>query len=113
MAVLIERTSTSDGKTTNNMAILPSGKILVAEGYGDKKKEMEETIEHFGSVEAAMPVLEHMYGGVAVYGTDLYVIEDPQEARQIIQEAGLKEAGQKEVGSCADIAKMLEEEGLK
>ena len=37
-----------------------------------------------------MPVLEHIYSGVAVYGTDLYVIEDPQEARQIIQEAGLK-----------------------
>ena len=112
MAVLIERTSTDDGKTTTNMAILPSGKVLTAEGFEDgRKKEMEETIEHFGSVEAAMPVLEHMYSGV--YGGDLYPIEDPQEARQIIQEAGLKETGQKEVGSSADIAKMLEEEGLK
>jgi len=91
MAVLIERTSTDDGKTTTNMAILPSGKVLTAEGFEDsRKKEMEETIEHFGSVEAAMPVLEHIYSGVAVYGTDLYVIEDPQEARQIIQEAGLR-----------------------
>jgi hypothetical protein len=90
MSVLVERTSTRDGKTTTNMAILPSGKVLIAEGFEDKKKEMEETIEHFGSVEAAMPVLEHIYSGVAVYGTDLYVIEDPQEARKMIQEAGLK-----------------------
>ena len=90
MSVLVERTSTRDGKTTTNMAILPSGKVLIAEGFEDKKKEMEETIEHFGSVESAMPVLEHIYSGVAVYGTDLYVIEDPQEARKMIQEAGLK-----------------------
>jgi len=89
MAVLIERTLTRDGKATTNMAILPSGKVLTAEGFEDQKKEMTETIEHFGSVEAAMPVLEHMYSGIHVYGTDLYIIEDPQEARKIIQEAGL------------------------
>ena len=44
---------------------------------------------------------------------DFWIIKDPREARQMIQEAGLKEAGQEEVGSSADIAKMLEEEGLK
>ena len=40
------------------------------------------------------------------------LVEDPQEARKIIQEAGLKEAGQKEVGPLADIDKMLEYEGI-
>ena len=44
---------------------------------------------------------------------DFWLIEDPQEARQIIQEAGLREAGQKEAPSGAEIAKMLEEKGLK
>ena len=48
MAVYIERTSTDDGKTTNNMAILPSGKGLVAEGYEDKREEMEGTIKDLG-----------------------------------------------------------------
>ena len=90
MAVLIERTSTDDGKTTTNMAILPSGKVLTAEGFEHKKKAMEKTIKHFGSVVRVMPVLEHMYSGVAVYGTDLYIIEDPQEARKMIREAGLR-----------------------
>ena len=39
MAVLIERTSTDDGKTTTNMAILPSGKVLTAEGFEDSRKK--------------------------------------------------------------------------
>ena len=121
MAVLIEKhvvekpdeddTGTWILKAT--MAILPSGKILVAEGYEESKNDIEGIIEHFGSVDAARVVIDRMYSGTVVYGIDLFEIEDPQEAGKIIQESGLKEAGQKEEGSSADIARMLEEEGLK
>ena len=78
----------SVGSKTNGGKVLCFQTDVSKEGQVNKM--VEETIEHFGSVEAAMPILEHMYGGVAVYGTDLYIIEDPQEARKIIQKAGLE-----------------------
>lgn len=121
MAILIEkkRVVVLDGDDESpptfetKLAILPSGKVLIAEGWEETKMDMEGMIKHFGSVEDAMPAIDHYYQGAIFQGRDYWLIEDPQEIRQLIQEAGLKEAGQKEVGSSADIARMLEEEGLK
>ena len=120
MAVLIEVRG-RDERERVVAAVLPSGKILSVEGYDTRT--LENYVNHFGpngpmSTRTADWDENDFFGAVVkIHKTplngDFKHITDPQEARQIIQEAGLKETGQKEVGSSADIAKMLGEEGLK
>ncbi len=124
MAVLIERTYTSEdvwsgkdleevGKVT--ATVLPSGKVLSAEGADIEAIKVYAA--EFGPEGMNLPEEDFFRRVADIHRVptvgDFWIYEDPQEARQIIQEAGLREAGQKEAPSGAEIAKMLEEKGLK
>ena len=107
MAVLIEKqwADTDEGYVEDTAivasAILPSGKILLSpDVYSDQyaAASFKQAINEFMSRadEGADPMSDNGIFRLAAYyhrsGTfgDFYLIEDPQEARQIIQEAGLK-----------------------
>ena len=107
MAVLIEKkwADADEGYVEDTAivasAILPSGKILLSpDVYSNPykaetfKNDINEYMSH--ADEGADPRSDNGIFRLAAYyhrsGTfgDFYLIEDPQEARQIIQEAGLK-----------------------
>jgi len=91
MAVLIEIDG-YDGDERVVAAVLSSGKILSVEGYDTSLTQ--KYVDHFGP-EGLGWSEQKLFGAIAeIYKTTLHGhfkhIVDPQEARQIIQEAGLK-----------------------
>ena len=106
MAVLVEKqwADTEEGYVEDTArvtaAILPSKKILVnSDVYPSGREEaFKEAINEFMSRadEGVEPMSDNgifrlaaLYHRSGTFG-DFFLIEDPQEARQIIQEAGLK-----------------------
>jgi len=95
MSVLIEKKWDNDVGADSirvTAAVLPSGKVLAVEGYD--ASDIESYVEAFGPEGMNLPE-EDFFRRVAdihktPIGADFWIIEDPQEARQIIQEAGLK-----------------------
>ena len=92
MAVLIERIwpymEYSEENATVTAAVLPSGKILAAPGANVEHLKIEVDYWLQYGEEAMFKGIASLYR-MPVSG-DVWIIEDPQEARKIIQEAGLK-----------------------
>jgi len=97
MAVLIERIWSTPGDPSNasvTTAILPSGKILtldVEDSVGSSRADMQKTIsiaKKLGKNESQIfEEVALMYS--SSLGGDFVIVEDPQEARRIINEARL------------------------
>ena len=95
MAVLIEKKypymDYSEENATVTAAVLPSGKVLAAPGANVAM--LEDYASHFGPANGGNE--EEMFRAIASiykspYSSDVWLVDDPQEAREIIKEAGLK-----------------------
>ena len=90
MAVLIEMTG--EDQQTATAAVLPSGKILAVEGYDVSL--IKHYVDHFGPDGQDVGEQELFSNIMTIHRTpfngNFRLIEDPQEARQVIQEAGLR-----------------------
>jgi len=91
MAVLIEKTypymEYSEENATVTAAVLSSGKVLSAPGANVAL--LEDYASHFSKYgeEAMFKAIASAYK--SPFSSDVWLIEDPQEARKLIQEAGL------------------------
>ena len=103
MAVLVEKLiknpATDERGDENNpdtwtvtAAVLPSGKVLASEGYDTSL--IQHYVDYFGPDGQNVGEKELFETVSTIYKTplkgDFGLIEDPQEARKMIQEAGLK-----------------------
>jgi hypothetical protein len=98
MAVLIEKQALIDDDEDNpdtwtvTAAVLPSGKILASEEYDASL--IRHYVDYFGPDGQDVGEEELFENIISIYKTPLHgdflLVEDPQEARKMIQEAGLK-----------------------
>ena len=92
MAVIIEKTypyldySEENAKVT--AAVLPSGKVLAAPGVNASMLLLYSEKWHPHGWDKMLMWIKSAYK--SPYSKDIWLIEDPKEARKLIQEAGLE-----------------------